>query len=112
MADSKPGRLEVKRMVGAKPLIFGLAPDIIFPWGIISFLTLAITRSIFTSNYEGWEYTVGLTITGCISWTFLVGKEPHKFLGKFLIAPRRTTCTYQRFTPLRGAKIVSKRHHK
>jgi hypothetical protein len=104
MSDQKkPGETIVQRSIGEKPMIFGLSPDLIFPWAGIIIFVLIGTRLFFQST-EGWEYTIGLSLIGCLTWTSLVGKEPHKFLGKMLVPPRRLTCSYQRSHPMDGVK--------
>jgi hypothetical protein len=104
------GKVTIERLIGSKPSLFGIPPDMLLPWSLIFFGSLTLTRMIFKST-EGWEYSIGLSLAGCVSWTVVVGRKPYKFLGKFLSPPDRLVCGYSRYKPMGNASIRKRKRN-
>jgi hypothetical protein len=89
---------QINQMLGSRPSLGPIPADLILPWGGISLVVLIFTRSIFPLD---WQWTVGLIVCGCVTWTLLTGKKPYKFLSKFMNPPRHWSRGHERYQPIR-----------
>ena len=92
---------QINQMLGSRPSLGPIPADLILPWGGIFLVVLIFTRSIFPVD---WQWTVGLIVWGCVTWTVLTGTKPYKFLSKFMNPPRHWSRGHERYQPIRRRK--------
>jgi hypothetical protein len=88
---------QINQMLGSRPSIGPIPADLLLPWGGILVTVLIFTRSVFVLD---WQWTVGLVVWGCVTWTILAGQKPHKFLSKFMSPPNRWSRGHERYRPI------------
>jgi hypothetical protein len=86
MSEHPPSYRPVNAMLGAQPKIGPLPANQLFPWMVIS-LGLWFLASLVSLPTI---WTILLVFWGDVTWWLLTGKQPWRFLSKFIGVPNLT----------------------